>query len=290
MDVKRWVLAGCLLVVAATTTVVLADEKVDVIGAPAQEDEWIASVPGERAKVWAFGDANPPNSERVGRLIRRADPDRVLYLGDVYPVGDADDFDRWADALRGLIRRMAPTPGNHEWELRSEGYEPFWREVTGETPPPYYSFRVAGWEVLSVNSEVADRGATVDWLEDQARPGGNCRIAFWHRPRHSAGKYRDGHEAARAYWDALAGRARIIVNAHDHNMQRLKQRDSIVQFISGAGGRHRHGVNEGARILAFGNDKNYGALRLNLSPGRAAWRFVAVGGRVLDRGSLRCRA
>ena len=247
-------------------------------------------MPGERATVWAVGDANPPNSKRVARLIRRSDPDRVLYLGDVYPEGDADDFDRWAEALRGLIERMAPTPGNHEWELRSEGYEPFWREVTGETPPPYYSFRVAGWDVLSVNSEDAEWRAAVSWLEQQARPGGNCRIAFWHRPRYSAGKYHEGNDIAREYWEALDGRARIILNGHDHNMQRLEERDSIVEFIAGAGGRHRHGVDERARILEFGDDKHFGALRLKLSPGRAAWRFVAVGGQVLDRGSLRCRA
>ena len=45
---------------------------------------------------------------------------------------------------------MAPTPGNHEWDRLHDGYEPFWREVTGETPPPYYSFRAGGWQVLSV--------------------------------------------------------------------------------------------------------------------------------------------
>ena len=55
------------------------------------EGEWIHSVPGDTARVWAVGDANPPNSKRVTRLIKRADPDRVLYLGDVYGLADHDD-------------------------------------------------------------------------------------------------------------------------------------------------------------------------------------------------------
>ncbi len=237
-----------------------------------------------------MGDANPPRSADVARLIRRSDPDLVLYLGDVYPRGSADDFRRWANSLRGLIRRMAPTPGNHEWPQARAGYEPFWREVTGETPPTYYSFRAGGWDVLSVNSEHSEWRAVEDWLEEQVRPGGNCRIAFWHRPRYSAGKYHEGHENAKEFWEAIAGRARIILNGHDHNMQRIRERDGIVQFIAGAGGRHRHDVDEDDRLLAFSNDRRFGALRLNLSPGRARWRFVAVGGRVLDRGSLYCRA
>jgi hypothetical protein len=285
-----------LLVGATTAAVVFAKEKVDYIATPAADElrppdgEWIPSVPGDIARVWAVGDANLPNSKRVTRLIKRADPDRVLYLGDVYPEGRPEDFDRWAKPWGDLINRMAPTPGNHEWLRASEGYEPFWREVTGETPPTYYSFEAGGWDILSVNGEHSEWQSIETWLADQASGGGDCRIAFWHRPAYSAGKYKEGDEHARAFWDALQGGARIVLSGHDHDMQRLRPRDGIVQFISGAGGRHRHHVNEDLRRLAFGDDDHFGALRLRLSPGRAKWRFVTAGGRVLDKGSLFCHA
>jgi hypothetical protein len=282
--------------VAATAAVALAKEKVDYIGTPAADEvrppegEWIPSVPGDTARVWAVGDANPPNSNRLIRLIKRADPDRVLYLGDVYPEGRRDDFDRWAKPWGDLVNRMAPTPGNHEWIHASEGYEPFWREVTGETPPTYYSFQAGGWDILSVNGEHSQSQSIESWLADQASGGGNCRIAFWHRPAYSAGKYKDGDERARAFWDALQGGARIVLSGHDHDMQRLRPRDGIVQFISGAGGRHRHNVNEDARRLAFGDDQHFGALRLRLSPEKAQWRFVSARGHVLGKGALFCQA
>jgi len=250
--------------------------------------EWIRSVPGATARVWAVGDANPPNSERVTRLLKRADPDRVLYLGDVYPEGRAEDFERWAKPWGRLIDRMAPTPGNHEWKDAQAGYEPFWRDITGETPPSYYRFEAGGWEILGVNGEHAGSRSIERWLARQASRGGNCRIAFWHRPAYSAGKYREGSDRARRYWDALVGGARIVVSGHDHNMQRLRPRDGIVQFISGAGGRHRYDVSEDARRLAFADDGHFGALRLRLSPGRAQWRFVSARGHVLDKGSLSC--
>ncbi len=254
------------------------------------EGEWIESVPGDTARVWAVGDANPPNSKRVARLIKRADPDRVLYLGDVYPEGTRADFERWANPWGRLLNRMAPTPGNHEWEHASQGYEPFWREVTGQTPPTYYSFDAGGWEILSVNAEHSETAAIVEWLRERASEGGNCRIAFWHQPAYSAGKYAPGDEHTRRFWDALQGGARIVLSGHDHNLQRMRRRDGMFQFIAGAGGRHRHNVHENDPDLAFGDDDHFGALRLRLSPERAKWRFVSARGRVLDKGSLFCRA
>ena len=93
------------------------------------------------------------DSARVARLIRRADPDRILYLGDVYPNGSRDDFDRWAKPWGGSSGGWRRRPATTSGPRRDEGYEPFWREVTGETPPTYYSFNAGGWEILSVNGE-----------------------------------------------------------------------------------------------------------------------------------------
>ena len=296
MRLKTAVIAALAVVAVVTAAVVLAEEKTeDVATLEAAElrpptGEWIPSVPGATATVWAVGDAEGPGLADVARLIRRADPDRILYVGDVYPKGSRDDFARWAKPWGHLVRRMAPTPGNHEWAAAREGYEPFWRKVTGEKPPTYYSFKAGGWEVLSLNTEHSEWRPAKKWIKDKVEAGGDCRIAFWHRPPYSAGKYKDGDRVAREFWQALRGGARIVVNGHDHNMQRLRRRDRRTQFISGAGGRHRYDVDEGDQILAFGDDQHFGALRLRLSQGFAEWRFVATNGRVLDSGSLDCRA
>lgn len=275
--------------------VLLADEKVEHVAQAEPgalrppHGEWIPSVPGDTARVWAVGDADPPPSSRVARLIRHADPDRVLYLGDVYPVGSREDFTRWAKPWGRLIRRMSPTPGNHEWAEASEGYEPFWRDITGETPPTYYSFRAAGWEIMSVNGEHAEARAVEDWLTERASSGGNCRIAFWHRPAYSAGGHA-GDPRAQEFWRALQGGARIVINGHDHNMQRMRSRNGMVEFVSGAGGRERYDVAQGDPRLVFSDDQHYGALRLRLSHEKAKWRFITPRHRVLDSGSLRCQA
>jgi len=281
--------------VTAALAVTFADEKIEHVLAletgalRPPNGEWIPSVEGRTADVWAVGDAEPPGAGRVARIIRRTDPDRVLYLGDVYPSGHRDDFRRWARPFGRLVRRMAPTPGNHDWPEAREGYEPYWRKVTGETPPTFYAFEAGGWQILSVNGEHTEQRAVERWLHEMVRPGGNCRIAFWHRPRYSAGRHDEGDHRATEYWEAIQGRARIIVNGHDHNMQRMRERDGIVEFVSGAGGRALYDVNERNRSLAFSDDRHLGALRLMLSPGRARWRFVTADGHRVDSGTLRCR-
>ena len=296
MRPRTWVLGLGVLVAVVVAAVVLAEEKTERVSAPgvsgvqASSGEWIGSVPGVTADVWAVGDADPPRSGRVARIIRRTDPDRILYLGDVYLRGTRDDFRRWAKPFGRLVRRMAPTPGNHDWPNARRGYNPFWRRVTGETPPPYYSFSAGGWEVLGVNGEHPNRDAVERWLRKRVAAGGDCRIAFWHRPRYTAGHHEGGNERVTAYWEALERRARLLVHGHEHNLQRMEERDGIVQLISGAGGRKLYSVDERYPGLAFSDERHHGALRLLLSPSRAEWRFVAANGSRLDSGSVTCRA
>ena len=284
-----------LVVAAGAAAALLAEQKIEQVGAPATaavrqpDGEWIPSVPGDTAEVWAVGDADPPRSTRVAGVIERANPDRILYLGDVYPRGSRDDFRRWAEPFAFLLDRMAPTPGNHDWPKARDGYEPFWRKVTGDTPPTFYAFNAGGWEILSVNSEHTEYRAVRRWLRDRVASGGDCRIAFWHRPRFSAGHHDGDNKRVREYWETIRGFARILVTGHDHNMQRMRSRRGTVQFISGAGGRRLYDVDEDDRRLAFADDTHYGALRLSLSPGMAVWNFVSARGHVLNSGALKCQ-
>ena len=261
----------------------------------------VPSGPSRRAVVWAVGDGADGGSagRAVAELVRAGPVDRFLYLGDVYgpqPAGllrgdgtAADYRTRYAPLYGALARRTAPTPGNHEWPQRGGGYEPYWRRVMGATPPAYYSFTIAGWQVLSLNSEAPHgRGSRqVRWLARQVARPGTCRLAFWHRPRFSAGRHGDQADIA-PLWDALRGRATLVLNGHDHDMQRLRPVDGITEIVSGAGGHGLYRLHRDRR-LAFGDDRTYGALRIDLRPGRARLRFVASDGRVLDSSVVRCR-
>ena len=244
------------------------------------------------ARVWAVGDAaaSGERPRRVARLIARGRPDLFLYLGDVYPHGTRQDF-RTYDRLYGpLAGRTAPTIGNHEWATRSSGYDPYWRGALGRTLPRYYAFEAAGWTLLSLNSELPRSAMRrqAAWVRARVRDGGSCRLAFWHRPRMSAGPHGDSRRVD-GLWRALKGRARLVLNGHDHDLQRFRRRDGITVLVSGAGGRSRYRLRRDRRLV-FGTASTDGALRLDLSPGRARYAFVSAGGRVLHRGSATCRS
>jgi hypothetical protein len=251
--------------------------------------------------VWAVGDGADGGAaaKAVAGRVRAGPVDRFLYLGDVYapqPLaflrgdGSAADYrTRYAPVYGALAPRTAPTPGNHEWPRRGDGYEPYWRRVMGRTPPAYYRFSIAGWQVLSLNSEAPHDGGSpqVRWLARQVARPGTCRLAFWHRPRFSAGRHGDQADVA-PLWDGLRGRAALVVNGHDHDMQRLRPIGGITEIVSGAGGHGHYGLHPDARRV-FGDDRTYGALRIDLRPGHARLRFVAADGRVLDSSAVRCR-
>jgi hypothetical protein len=270
-----------LAAVAAALAVAAAASAQD--GAPA---------PPERAVVWAAGDVATPGvrADRVAALVRRGEPDRFLYLGDVYETGTAEDFRRWYHPRFGRLARItAPTAGNHEWDRRFQGYYPYWYRRKGQRLAPWFKTQIAGWEILSLNSQAphGTGSAQVRWLESAVAGAGDCRIAFWHRPRYSAGAY-GGAPDLNPLWNRLAGHARIVLTGHDHNLQRHRPQRGLAQYVVGAGGRGRYNLHRGNETLAWGRDDVDGALRMVLRPGHALLEFRAPGGRLLDRSRVSC--
>jgi len=225
-----------------------------------------------RAHIWAVGDsAGGAHAAAVARLIRRHRPDRVLYLGDIY--NGASGF-RAFKRLYGHTR-VARTPGNHDWPHYWSGTE-------------WYSFKAGGWRIIELNSETSHGGKQLAWLRRQLRARGDCRLAFWHRPRYSAGLHGDNRDMD-PYWRALEGHARLVVSGHDHDMQRFAPRGTLTPLVAGAGGRSHYRVNRQRAALAFADDRDWGALRVDLSRGRAQVRFVTTSGRTVDTHTVTCQ-
>ena len=242
------------------------------------------------AEVWAVGDgaSNTASARQVAETVRRADPDVLLYLGDVYPSGSREDYARNYDPLYGsLAGRTAPTPGNHDEPELRDGYLGYWRQKLGREPPPAYTLRAGGWTIAGVSSEEADLDAEGAALGHMLGGPGTCKLAFWHRPRFSAGPHGDNADVD-PLWRAARGRARIVLGGHDHDLQLLRPVDGTTSMVDGAGGHSLYPVDRSDPRLVWGEDDTAGALRLRLRPGSADYAFVAAGGRVLRSGSVDC--
>jgi hypothetical protein len=289
-----WIAVAALAAAVAGVAVALQNDRV----APPRPvaNHAFTGIP-DRARpivVWAVGDgaADTPGAKRVGRMIAADHPDRVLYLGDVYESGTPAEFKAGMTGVFGpLLHRILPTPGNHEWPAHLTGYDPYWRALTGAPTPPWYAVTVGRWQVLSLNSE-APHGPTtpqVRWLRARiTEPFGTCRIGFWHRPRYSAGLHGDQPDI-KPLWVALAGHAALVLNGHDHDVQRLKPIRGTTEIVTGAGGRSHYEVEADDERLAYSNDTADAALRIELHGTEAQLKVVATSGRTLDTDTVTCR-
>lgn len=250
-------------------------------------------LPARRATVWAVGDGadGGPVARRLARRIGRGAPALFLYLGDVYERGTAAEFaTHYGPLYGGFARRTAPTPGNHDHPQRAAGYGPYWQRALGGPVPAYYALRIAGWRVLSLNSEAPHDAASpqLAWLRHQVRGGGSCRIAFWHRPRFSAGSHGDQADVA-PLWDAVRGRAALVLGGHEHNSQRLRPIGGTTEIIAGAGGHGDYPLDARDPRLAYAATGTPAALELRLRPGVARLAFLTADGRRLGAHTVRCR-
>ena len=245
--------------------------------------------------VWAVGDGAVPEmtDDALASRVAQGFIDRLLYLGDVYENGTAREYATNYATSWGRFKRITrPTPGNHEWDNRAEGYDAYW----GSRAPRnggghYYSFNVDGWHFVSLSShdDSGPRSAQAAWLtRDLKRYPGTCTIAFDHRPRYSAGGHGDAPDLEPLY-SRLSGRSVALLSGHEHNYQRLHAQRGITQFVVGSGGRELEPLDTSDPRLAAFDERRHGALELVLRRRRASYRFVRTDGTRGDAGSLSCR-
>ena len=294
---RRRIVLLLVVVAAAGVAAVAATQLGGDDDAPEAKPQEVVALSNSKrsATVWAVGDGadGDARSRKVARVIARSRPDRLLYLGDVYDKGTADEFDRNYRTVYGRFDRItAPTPGNHDWPNHEEGYDPYWKKANPRLPQNrhWYAFKTAGWEFLSLNSEEPHAEGTPQerWAKGQVSESGTCRIAIWHRPFLNAGRHGDQPDVE-PLWNAVRGHAALVLNGHDHNMQHFERTEGIVELVSGAGGHDNYSSNENDPRLVWDEDDEAGAVRLDLRPGLARFRFVNEDGKTLHRGQVRCR-
>jgi hypothetical protein len=263
------------------------------------------SAHGRPRRIVAVGDIacepSPCQSQiRTARLVRQLDPRAVLVLGDTqYQEGSFPQFLRSYDPTWGSFKkRTYPVPGDHEYEKR--GARGYFRYFGKRAHPPggYYSFDLAGWHIIALNSQRAI-GRQTEWLRgDLASDRHECQLAFWHDPRWSSVVGGDGAEVS-PWWDLLyqAG-VDVVLNGDKHQYERFTKlaptgvaaSDGIREFIVGTGGAPLVGMADPAD---FGSERRivaHGVLTMHLGTNGYAWRFFDVRGERRDSGTDRCHA
>ena len=274
-------------------------------------------VPLAGAKIAAAGDiacdpANGAFNGGVGRgllcrqratsdLIVGAGYDAVLALGDLqYENGTLAQFNASYDPSWGRVKAIThPVPGNHEYETAgAAGYYQYFGAAAGDPAKGYYSFDLAGWHLVALNSNCSAVGgcgagsAQEQWLRADlaAHASATCTLAYWHHPRFSSGEH-GSSSTYQAFWQALYdANADVVLVGHDHDYERfapqtpsgeLDTARGVRQWVVGAGGKEVRTFST-LRPNSEARDRtSLGVLELTLGPNGYEWRYVTAVSRYL---------
>lgn len=246
------------------------------------------------------GWCGSPVMPALARLMETLGGD-ILFAGDLaYDRGTLEDFRRCFDPAFGRFRtRSWAVPGNHEYMTSgATGFFSYFGARAGPDSSGHYALRIAGWQVLMLNSNVPmTRGSRqFEFVRQQMQAAPRCTLAVWHHPFESSGP-NGPHPNQRDLWELLyLNNADVVVAAHDHLYERHAPMNASAQsdpargvrlFISGGGGAppyQRASAAARSELLI----STHGLLRLKLEPALYEWEFLGVNGNVLDRGLNIC--
>src|SRR5215217_400671 len=181
--------------------------------------------------IAAAGDiaGSGTGDEATAKLLDSLAPTAVLTTGDnAYDNGTLAEFNSFYDPTWGRHRAVThPVPGNHEYHTAgAAGYFDYFAAAAGDRARGYYSYNIGAWTA-------------------------KCTLAYWHKPRFTAGNYADFPEYTpfwQTLWDANAD---IVLAGHDHNYQRYAPLNpsgiadsarGLREFVVGTGGHSHYGL------------------------------------------------
>lgn len=254
---------------------------------------------GAAVTVAVVGDIvkDENNARGTAALIREMNPKYLLTVGDnAYDAGSASDFARYNRVYGEFKAKTRPVPGNHEYRTSgAKGYFDYFADETGRKP--YYAFDAGAWRIYALNSEIDQKKGSPQekWLRaDLAANPGKRYLATMHKPRYTCSTRHNPYTQSNPLWEALldAG-GDIVLAGHNHAYERFAPMDNTWQakadgmraWVVGTGGASIYGLEPTCSNREYRQDTDKGVLKLVLAADSYSWEFLAVGGKVMDKGT-----
>lgn len=241
---------------------------------------------------------NQPGATVTAALLDKI-PGTVFTVGDnAYMTGSTADFQCYDRTWGRHKSRTYATPGNHDYE--SPGAAPYFEYFGERAGPPgfgYYSYDLASWHIISLNSQVpmGEGSEQLAWLRgDLHRSRAACVAAIIHHPLISSGPNGD-NPTVRDLWRSLIDNGvDMVISAHDHLYERHARIDQDGRpaqrgarlFIVGTGGATLY-HNSGLRPTTEAKVAAWGVIKFTLLPGSYRWDFHTAEG-IVDSGIDLC--
>ena len=229
----------------------------------------------------------------------------VYTVGDsAYQNGTETEFENCYNPSWGRhVARTRPAPGHVDYIMTGAApYYSYFGANAGESSQGYYSYDLAGWHILALNSEMpSEPGSAQDlWLRDDlASHPATCILAYWHQPLFSSGGSYGGISAMQPLWKTLYSyNVDVVINGQEENYERFAPQDpkgrldltrGIRQFVVGTGGAAHSPFGIIQPHSEARSDDTFGVLKLTLNEGGYDWAFIPSGsGTFTDSGSGVC--
>jgi predicted phosphodiesterase len=231
------------------------------------------------AVISDFGTARKAQ-RAVSKMVATFEPSFVVTAGDnIYTkkkgykklVGDY------------YPQRIVPVPGNHDYLEGIEKYDAYFG--TTPTTRTYVHQAESGVDFFLIDTDPGLNSYTVrseqmEWLKAATYASSAIyKIVVMHHPPFSSGK----HGSTRKYqWDFASLGIDMVISGHDHTYERIV-RDGVTYVVVGTGGAKLYDCRkkrvEGSVLC---NDRNYGAMMLNVNSHQLRAVFHGTKGQPLD--------
>ncbi|HST21494.1 MAG TPA: metallophosphoesterase [Blastocatellia bacterium] len=245
---------------------------------------------------WGSGDSDQVNTAKQMFASHQRDSfDFIISAGDnIYPNGSGRYFGRnfeqpFSDLLKERVKFYAVL-GNHDVESgRKDQLEYPLFNMVGQS-----CYKIERGQGLAdfFMLDSTDFGATqTTWLESSLRDSkAKWKIAVFHHPIYSSGKKHGSATGLRRILEPMFTRygVQVAFSGHDHIYERTVPQQGIQYFVSGAGGRIRHGdVDLGSRFRAASYDESSHFMLIEVDDKQVSFQAVNEAGAVVDNGLIK---
>ncbi len=171
--------------------------------------------------------------------------------------------------------------GNHD-DPNQKVYKPY-----GMGGKQYYTFKQGNVRFFALDSNYMDP-VQVAWLENELKSSGSdWKIPYFHHPLYSSGMHGSQLDL-RAILEPLFIKysVDVVFSGHEHFYQRIKPQKGITYFVTGAAGKLRRGDLKPAEFTAYGNDREYSFMLIEVADKELYFQCVDRFGKTLDKGMI----
>ena len=234
-------------------------------------------------------------ANEMARWRERFDFQFVLMLGDnIYSSGTPEEyaarFERPYKALLDAGVVFYAVLGNHD-PPDQQHYGPY--NMHGDR---YYTFtkdegalKTRQVQFFAIDTVTLDRGQLA-WIDrEMAASRADWKIAFYHHPLYTSGRYGVTALRIRHALEPLFVRNGVDVglSGHEHFYERITLQQNIQYFTSGAGGALRLGDIRGSSISAAGFDKDTHFMLMEIADDELYFQAISRTGQTVDAGKLK---